>query len=172
VSVTASQGLVTHSAGVLTWNLGAISDGAGAIMTVEVATTNIGSAAYTASVSAAQTDHNPANNTANESTFFGVTDIIADIIDSPDPATAGVPMTLTVIVTNAGPDAATGTTLGFSVDGDFYVVGGVLSQGTYTLSFNGFSCTLGTILPGHAHCHGHPAGRRFIQQSPRRGLSR
>ncbi|MBI1740442.1 MAG: SBBP repeat-containing protein [Candidatus Koribacter versatilis] len=69
-SATASQGSCSHSAGIVTCDLGTLANGASATVTIVVATTaaSFGTITNTASVSSAENDPNPANNTATEPT--------------------------------------------------------------------------------------------------------
>jgi uncharacterized repeat protein (TIGR01451 family) len=148
VGSTPSQGSVTPISGTLLWNVGTLNDGSGATLAVEVASTLTGYATHTATVRTAEADNDPANNAAVESTLLGIADIAVSVVDSPDPVTAGQPVTFTVTVTNAGPDPATVSTLNFSIHQDFFITAGSVSQGTLQTGAGYFYAQLGMIPVG------------------------
>src|SRR5207244_2237172 len=66
-----------------------------------------GTITNTATVSAATSDPNPANNTATASTtVIASADLSITKTDAPDPVTAGAALTYTLTVSNAGPSTA------------------------------------------------------------------
>lgn len=148
VSSTTSQGSASHSSGIVVWNVGPVLDGGNASLVVQVSSIITGQVTNSAKVVSAESDHTPANNTDTEGTFLGLTDIAVTIQDSPDPVTAGQTVTFTVTVTNAGPDVATLSTLNFSVDADFHITGGSVSQGTVITGVGYYYAELGNIPVG------------------------
>ncbi len=145
VGATPSQGSVTQFAGVVTCNLGALADGAGASLLVEVTGNVTGTVTNLAAATANELESDSSNNSAAQETLFGIADVGVSITDSPDPVTAGQPVTFTVVLTNLGPDAATGASLDFYVDNSYFVVGGSVSQGTLAQYGNYFGCAFGTV---------------------------
>lgn len=73
-----------------------------------------------------------------------VADLALVIIDSPDPVAVNTPLTWTAVVTNQGPQAATGVNLAFTLPG------GVNGAAAANCAINGTAvdCGLGTLQPG------------------------
>ncbi len=145
VSAVSSQGGCSQAAGVVTCNIGALAAGAGAVVTITVNATATGQVFNNASATANEIENDPSNNSASEATLLGIADLRVRTTDSPDPVVAGQTVTYTVTATNAGPDSATGATLTFYVDTFNIITGASVSQGSYTLGGNYFTCVFGTI---------------------------
>ncbi|MBC8097141.1 MAG: DUF11 domain-containing protein, partial [Akkermansiaceae bacterium] len=150
VSAVPSQGSASHTAGVVVWDVGVVNDNSMATLVVEVASALTGSVTATAVVVGAEPDNLLSNNTTAEYTFLGVADLAALIMDTPDPVIAGQSLMVTVTVTNAGPDAATGSTLSFNVATNFFIVSNSVSQGMVTFEAGTFTVNFGTIPAGGA----------------------
>ncbi len=148
-SATPSQGSCSHSAGVVTCNLGSLNNLASATVTITVTPTTAGVKTNTATVTTNEADTNPANDTATElTTVEGQANLSVTKSDSPDPATVGQNLAYTLIVTNAGPIAATGVVLTDTLPGSVTFVSAVASQGACTHSLGTVTCNLGTISNG------------------------
>ncbi|MDW8328439.1 MAG: right-handed parallel beta-helix repeat-containing protein [Candidatus Bipolaricaulota bacterium] len=114
VSVTPGTPTCAHSAGTVTCNLGSLANGGSATVTIVVTTTgaSVPSVSNTVSVSAAEFDPTPANNTATVSTTVNpAADLSVTKSDTPDPVNVGDNLTYTITVTNNGPNNATGITV-------------------------------------------------------------
>ena len=113
LSATPTQGSCNHSSGTVSCSLGSIARSASATITIAVRPDALGVIANTATVSAAETDTNAANDSDTEATTVG--ELRADLsitkLDTPDPVDAGANLTYTIEVTNAGPDAAASVTV-------------------------------------------------------------
>ena len=70
--------------------------------------------------------------------------------DSPDPTLAGIPLTYTVTVGNAGPATANGVALSDTLSLIAVIGSATPSQGTCTLLAHAVTCALGPIAPGAA----------------------
>ncbi|MBX3421086.1 MAG: DUF11 domain-containing protein [Pirellulaceae bacterium] len=136
VSVSSTQGTALHASGVITGNLGDIAPGATVRVTVNTTVngTTRGTLNNTATATPTETDSNSSNNSSTLiTTLTPQIDLqVTKAKTNPsDPALAGGPMTYTIIVTNAGPSAATDV-----------VMTDVLPNG---LTFNQGSSTVGTV---------------------------
>jgi uncharacterized repeat protein (TIGR01451 family) len=111
-SVTTTKGSCTLTSSpddfTIVCALGSLAVGATATVTVNAFPFVTGPVTNTATVISEATDPDPANNTATKTTtvFVPVADLSIAMIDSPDPAVVGQPLTYTIAVTNKGPDAA------------------------------------------------------------------
>lgn len=148
ISATASQGSCGHSAGVVTCSLGTLNKSATATISLVVQATNSGAFLNSATASAAQFDHAPANNTATRTTTCGRADVRIALNDSPDPVIAGEVLTLTMFVTNNGPDPATLTTATFGFPFGFIPVTNSTTKGTLTTDATSLTAHLGTLAVG------------------------
>ena len=100
----------------LTCMLGELAAGGNAMVSIEVTVNGdaTGVLVNTATVSGGETDPNPANNSATEPTAIEVTpqaDLGVTKSDGQTTAVPGLPLTYTIVVSNAGPDTATGATV-------------------------------------------------------------
>jgi uncharacterized repeat protein (TIGR01451 family) len=149
VSATPSQGTCTGTATVVC-NLGMIAVGSGASVVIDVTPTSAGMFTNMASVAGAEGDPNPADNSAMATTtVMAFADLSVSKADSPDPVIAGTNLTYTITVANAGPNAATSTTLSDTLPASVLFVSATPSQGTCTGTAT-VTCTLGTIASGNA----------------------
>lgn len=103
LSAAPSQGFVTVSNSVLVWTVGTLSNSAKAALTFVVGTTTNGTLRTTATVIAAQSDPNPANNSATTSTvvaapFIAIAPAAATLIYESGPVNGAVDPGETVTV--------------------------------------------------------------------------
>lgn len=73
----------------------------------------------------------------------GTADLAVTMVGNAKRLKFGETITFTVTVTNLGPDAATGVTLGFGTSDSYHNFGGTCPDGTVSTI-----CTLGTLAPG------------------------
>lgn len=150
VSATPSQGSCVAGPPI-SCDLGAIAGQGSVNITIVVTTTVPGTVSNTASVTTSDTDPDTTNNSVTISTNVqGLADLSLAKTDSPDPVAAGANVTFTIVVTNNGPDAATGVTVF-----DFLGIGGtgvsiMTTQGTCSpgTGESSPSCDLGTLASG------------------------
>jgi uncharacterized repeat protein (TIGR01451 family) len=114
VSATPSQGSCLPPGATITCNLGTLAAVEAATVVISVtAPGTTGQITNSATVSTTATDPDPSNNTASEDTT--VVDPGADLsvakFAEPDPAATSAPLTYTLLVSNSGPDDATGVTV-------------------------------------------------------------
>ena len=138
VSSTVSAGAFVASSG--TWTVGSVAKAASATLQLVAKVDKIGAKTNTAEVVAAdQFDPNstPGNNNAteNDQASVTVTPQVADLaltktVDKPNP-NVGDNVTFTIIVSNAGPDGATGVVVHDLLPNVFTFVSSTVSQGTY-----------------------------------------
>ena len=100
----------------LTCALGELAAGGNATVTIDVTVNGdaTGVLVNTATVSGGETDPNPANNSASEPTgieFTPQADLGVTKSDGQTTAVPGLPLTYTIVVSNAGPNTATGATV-------------------------------------------------------------
>jgi uncharacterized repeat protein (TIGR01451 family) len=111
-SASASQGTCSQTGGTVTCNLGGVASGAApATVTIKVTPGFPGAITNTASVAANEDDNHPANNSESETTTVNAAaDLAVTKTDAPDPAQVGQNLTYTIVVTNNGPQTASGVT--------------------------------------------------------------
>jgi uncharacterized repeat protein (TIGR01451 family) len=148
VSATASQGSGCTGADPVTCALGLIPVGGQATVTIVVlvSPTAAGSLTNQAGVSASQSDPVPGNNAASATTaIIAQADVLARKFDSSDPVVAGQGLIYTLVVTNAGPSRAIGTTVSDTLPAEVSFsstsAGCIQSGGTVT-------CSAGGLAPG------------------------
>ena len=151
VSATPDQGSCSELAGTVTCDLATIAP-AGSVDVVIAVTVPAGQAATTvtnnASVSAATTDPNAANDSASEDTTITTeADVSVSKVDSADPVTAGTGFSYTVTVSNAGPSDATLVTLTDTLPAEVSFVSAVPDQGSCSELVGTVTCDLATIAP-------------------------
>ena len=111
-----ATGGVTPVGGVLTFPLGTLPAGGTASFTVVLRAAVVGTINNTVATTSTVSDPDMTNNSATASTTViaapaASADLSVSVTDAPDPVAVGGDLTYTIIVTNAGPDAATGVTL-------------------------------------------------------------
>ena len=152
-TATPSQGSSSHAAGVVTASLGAMVSGASATVTivVDVPASATGTLTNNASVTANETETNATNNSDSEATALtSEVDLVVTKTDSVDPATAGLPLTYTMIVTNNGPSDATSVVATDTLPTDFAFTSGSATLGTVSHTSGVATATIGTLTPGQS----------------------
>ncbi|GAB4185553.1 MAG: hypothetical protein Tsb002_09400 [Wenzhouxiangellaceae bacterium] len=146
VSNPVTTGCTEDPAGTPTCSLGTVTAGGNAVvtLTVDVNLATVGTISLQADASADQVDTNPADNSASEDTLViePTADLSITKVDNADPVVAGDPLSYTVTVNNAGPQAAQNV-----------IVNDVLPTGVTFVSTTGCAndpsgvpnCNLGTI---------------------------
>jgi uncharacterized repeat protein (TIGR01451 family) len=110
-SASSSQGSCSQSGGMVTCDLGTLADGASATVTIKVTPQSPGEITNSASVESNEDDPAPGNNSDTEATTVNAAaDLSVTKTDAPDPAQVGQNLTYTIVVTNNGPQAASGVT--------------------------------------------------------------
>ncbi len=152
-SVDPSQGSCGLAGSVITCDLGDISSGGEATVTVNGTPTAVGQMVNSASVSSDAADPNPNDDEDTEDTVvdppLGVSaDLEITISDSPDPVTAGQTLTVTLDVTNNGPDNATNTVVVYDIPAGQEIDSVTPSQGNCNVTATQVICNLGTVNDG------------------------
>ncbi len=145
----ASQGSLTNNQGTVYFDLGDLAAGGSATAFLVAAPQIDGTVTNTAFVTGDVLDPLPDNDLAaavlsvRSSANLAVTQII-----TPNPAAEGGPMTIQLLVTNAGPSAATGVQLSDTLTGTLSLLGATNSQGNLTVTNNMVNCMLGDLAKG------------------------
>jgi uncharacterized repeat protein (TIGR01451 family) len=151
-TATPSQGSCSQAAGVVSCDLGDLASGAVATVLINVTPTATGNLSNSATVSADAADPDRGNNTATELTTVnpaaGAADLAVALTESADPVTAGDPLTITVDVANAGPDAADNTVLVYTPPATVTLGTVVPSQGSCSVNATQVVCDLGGLASG------------------------
>jgi uncharacterized repeat protein (TIGR01451 family) len=148
VSAVASQGSAAFSSGTVTAGLGTMAIGATATVTVTVLPTAAGLIFSSATVTAIETELNPANNSATVSTVVKLpaADLAVGLAAAPNPALVGGVLTYSVSVTNLGPTAASGVTVTNFLPASVGYLSATPSQGIVTLlPGNVVVCSFGSL---------------------------
>ncbi len=141
----------TYNAGphTVTCNLGNIVSGGSSNVIITVTPGSSGTITNTVSVTSGTADPNAGNNTASETTTVNPpqADLSLAKLDSPDPITVGSTLTYTIIISNNGPDTATGVSLTDTLPADVNYQSA--SAGcTYNAGPHTVTCNVGTINNG------------------------
>lgn len=154
-SMTTSQGLCTENAGrTITCELGGIAAGGNATLSINVTPTVAQLINNVVNVSGNENDGDTSNNADNETTQVGPApaagaDLMVAKTDSPDPVTAGSSVTYSIIITNNGPNPATGVQLIDTLPTASAFVSATASQGAgCTRVGQTLTCNVGTIAAG------------------------
>jgi uncharacterized repeat protein (TIGR01451 family) len=147
ISATAGA---TPVGGVVTFNLGTLAVGS-ATVTVVVRPNAAGVLSTSASVAGAVSDPVPANNLETEDTTVNASAAAADLrvsmaADPSQDAAVGQEVTYTIVVTNDGPDPATGVTLTETLDPRATFVSA--SRGRFDAATRVVTADLGTLASG------------------------
>ncbi|MFP4393954.1 MAG: hypothetical protein ACLFTI_01710 [Anaerolineales bacterium] len=150
-AVTPAECSYDEGEDLVTCDWGELAPGAGMSVTVVSTATRSGAAENTVIVAAAEHDHVAGNNTRSVSTEVApAVDLRVTLSDDPDPVTAGERLTYTLIVANAGPDAATGVALTATLPTDVVYDSTETIQGTFSASPGVITYSLGAIQAGDA----------------------
>ncbi len=149
LSSTPSQGTCSSNNGMVVCNLGTINDQAGASVMLVLAPLATGFITNSALVVSTEVDNDPTNNTATQSTFVGVADLQITRALSTNAPVAGQPLSYLVGVSNQGPDTVSSATLYYNVDSfNTVVVGGSISQGSFSQLSGSFTASFGAVAAG------------------------
>jgi uncharacterized repeat protein (TIGR01451 family)/CSLREA domain-containing protein len=143
-SSTTSQGGCLHSSGTVSCDLGAMSSGASATVTIAVTAASAGTATNTATARSGNSLPQPATTTTQVNP---AADLALALIDTPDPVTAGTPLTYAIGVTNSGPSPATGVMVSDTLPAGVALISAAASQGSCSGTTT-ITCTLGTVASG------------------------
>lgn len=137
-----------HSNGTVTCALGTLSNGNTTTFQIAVTAGAPGTVTNSATVSAAQADSNPADNTDSEPTTI-LPLITADLsvanTDSPDPVIVGGSVTYTIDVTNNGPANATGVVMTDTLPAEISFAS---ASAGCTLTASTVTCAIGNLNAG------------------------
>jgi len=149
VSATTASGTATNlGGGVLLWQIGNLATNGYASLTLVLSAAVAGTVTNTATVSSANVDLNPANDTASVVTtvITPSADLSLSLVANPSPAFLGGNITYTITISNAGPATATAVVVTNQLPQSATFVsaspGYTLSAGTVTFT------TLGSIGSG------------------------
>jgi uncharacterized repeat protein (TIGR01451 family) len=147
-----SQGSVTVGAGSVTGNLGTILVGQSATVSITVipAAAAVGQVTDTATVTATKNlQPNLGSNTASLITTVNPTsDLSVTVSGSPNPVLAGQPVTYTVIVTDNGPNTATGVNITDTLPANSTFSSATISKGTFFQVGNTVVGAVGNLAVG------------------------
>jgi len=130
VSSSPSQGAYDNVSGI--WTVGTINSGANALLTIDATVDAAGPYGNTAGVSDAdQQDPDGSDDSATVSVTPKQADLEISKTVSPTNPAIGANASFTIMVSNAGPDAATGVEVTDLLAGGYTYVSGTASQGAY-----------------------------------------
>jgi len=149
VSVTASQGSCTNQGGIIRCALGQLPNGASAAITIVATALTPGTITNVATVAGNEIDFNLANNVSTEITSVTrPVDVSLFMIRSPEPVGLNQNVTYTLLVTNHGPNQATGLSLANVLPAGVSFLSANASQGGCTNSGGTVQCDLGALAVG------------------------
>ena len=157
VSADATVGTCTHDTGVVTCDIGALANGASSEITISTLPPTVETdtdVTNTVTVTAAEEDPTPGNNTASATTtiFPPVVDLSVSISSTPTEPLVNEPITYDIGVSNTGgliPWAtATGVVLTIELPPGITLVSVTPDQGSCNTVNGTITCTIGDILGG------------------------
>jgi uncharacterized repeat protein (TIGR01451 family) len=150
ISASTSQGSFSTNASQVIFNIGNLAKDASALLAVTVRVETFGALSSTSMAISKETDPNPANNIAVETTTVNAAtaDLSISLIGTPNPSPVQGTLVYTVRVTNAGPATATGVTLTNTLPADVSNVSVIASQGDYLNSGGILTFNLGSVSNG------------------------
>jgi uncharacterized repeat protein (TIGR01451 family) len=148
VSATPSQGVCTNDAGTLTCDLGSLLNGGAATVLLQIIPSISGSLTNTVTVTNAELDPAPTNNTATVITPVQPVTDLALAISGPSDGLLGQPVNYVLTATNAGPDNASDVIVTNVLPAGMTLLSAVPSQGQCTNSSGTVLCSLGQVPSG------------------------
>jgi uncharacterized repeat protein (TIGR01451 family) len=149
LSLTNTSGLCGNSNGVVTCAWDSLAKGAGAVITFVVQPVLGGEFTNSASVAGQQLDQTPTNNIASTViTITPVTDLAIASASAPAHALLDQLVTLSLVVTNFGPNLASSVVLSHTLPDGFSFVSATSSQGSCANSGGVVTCALGNLASG------------------------
>ncbi|MFZ5876473.1 MAG: DUF11 domain-containing protein [Nitrospirota bacterium] len=146
VSATSTQGSCTGTTAI-SCAIGTLANGASATVTIVVTpgASAVGTLSNTASVSGNEADVNTGNNSwTTTTTVDAAANLSITKTDSPDPVLVGQNLTYTIVVTNNGPNSATGVSMTDTLPAGATWVSTMTSQGSCSGTVT-VTCNLGTL---------------------------
>ncbi len=141
VSSTASAGSYSNVTGV--WTIGALANGATATLDITATVNSTNAITNTATVSSSTNDPSGPNSASATVDVPQADLVVTKGVDDPTPA-LGTNVTFTIVVTNNGPDQATGVSVADALPAGLNLVSATPTAGT----FSGGVWTLGTLASG------------------------
>lgn len=142
----ASQGSCSNVSGRVLCDFGTITNHGFATVTIVVTTTKSGTFTNIASIVSNELDLNLINSTATIlTTVSPVADLAVSIDNAPNPGVTGNNLTYTIMVTNKGPNSASGVYLTNVLPAGATFSSAATTQGTWALNGNRVVFTLGTM---------------------------
>jgi len=152
VSTAVTQGNLLMTGGpTVAATLGTLQAGGSAMLTIVVKTSanSVGTITDTASVSCAEADPNPAEESVTVITaVVSAADLSVALTASPNPVLAGSDLTYTLAVSNLGPDAASGATATLPLGSGVTFVSASSSAGTVASTGGQVVADLGDLAVG------------------------
>jgi uncharacterized repeat protein (TIGR01451 family) len=151
LGATASQGICLHDAGTIRCELGTM--GVSNAVTIEITgvAEGVGPQTFAAYVGGGVVDFLPANNTAIVSTFIEANaDLAVTLSAAPKPALVNTPVSFTVLVTNQGPNPASGVVLTNLLPPTASFVSATVPGGNCSEVGGVVRCVLGSIAAGQS----------------------
>jgi uncharacterized repeat protein (TIGR01451 family) len=146
VSAVASQGTTINAGGTIINHLGALPSGGGAVVTIVVRPSVVGTITETSRVVANEADLFPANNFASATTTVSpAANLALSLVDSPDPVVTDSNITYVITITNSGPNAATGVVVNGTLPPTATFVTNTISQGSFLLNGSSFIASLNSM---------------------------
>lgn len=131
-------------------SLGSLANGASTTVTIELHAITTGMKTATGTVSAAESDPNPADNSASASTSLtevGISEVQVILYDAPDPIHVGQPLYYIAAVTNIQDDSAQNVVAEVTIPTGVAFVGAASTRGACAASGRRISCPLGVMNP-------------------------
>jgi uncharacterized repeat protein (TIGR01451 family) len=132
-------------------SLGGLANGASRTVTIVVHPITIGAKTTTGHVSAAETDPNPANNTAAATammiTEVAISEVQVSLFDTPDPLRVGQPLFYVAVVRNNGDDSAANVVVEVTIPVGTTFLGAVSDRGSCSVTGRRVACPIGGLNP-------------------------